>query len=192
MPIAIYRHRKLSVAVTKSLNPVIHNFSSRRIRDLRLSRNIDDSETVQVFFTRIERQRGLVIHHDEEWEFHNGLFRIIHRKLRNGRLVKESVQSAGLMMSTSWSQHRADAWVWDKFEQEQTARCIIEQYLYQYVANPHDYRIVTFDFNPKTTVNNRPVYTAHPLRSVADVETAANTDRSEDSNEWIKLFMGEK
>lgn len=192
MPIAIYRLKKLSVAMPRSLGQTIHNFSPRRLRDLRMTRSADGENHISLLLTRMERRLGLVTNYDEDWEFHKGEFRIVRRQLRNGRLIRESVEVVPPLLSTAWTQKDALPWVLDKFEQEQTARCIIEQYLYEHTPNPADYRIVTFDFGMAEGPAHQPAYGVFNVRDRLDVQEAANSDRSEDADHWIRLFMNEK
>lgn len=184
------------MATSRYPNPTIHNLASRWLRDVRLTREPDGTEVVSVYFTSIQRQLQLCLQHDEVWRFRKGVFTVIHRHLRNGRLIREHCQAVAPLLSAFWTQKETGGWVMDRFNEEQTAQCIIEQYLYNHTPNPEGYRVVSFDFSKVPVLEAdqpelatpKPIYSTRNIRPIETVMAAAQNDRSENADEWMRLF----
>lgn len=189
MSIAIYRHLKLYVAVPLRLRPAILNFHPRRLRSLEINEVGDHSQVVKVAFTHIERRFGLVSNYDETWEFHRGDFTVIMGQRRNGRQVKDKRFVVPPAYSTVWTENGITQPIYDQVEQEFASQVIIERYLHQHTPNPHAFKIVVLDFDPKKMWLGRPIYHAHLVRPLDEVEVMAPLDHSEDSHQWATLFL---
>jgi hypothetical protein len=182
---------------------MVRNHSPRIFREVRLTKDADGHETVEAYFTTLSRRKELTINQDEVWRFFKGQFTIIHRTLRNGRMIREHKQDVPPLLHTSWMQNNDLHWLEDKLNQEQTARCIVEQYLYENVPDPDSYRVVSFDFTRsaseiitvddeplKAIMKNRSFYMAHAVRPKVVVMEEAQNDRSENADAWMELFEG--
>lgn len=191
MPIALFHHNKLTIATTRWPNHNVHNHSPRIAREVRITKDTEGFEIVWAYFTEIERRHKLVIQKDETWQFYKGKFTIINRTIRNGKMISESKQEIPPLLGTSWTQNNDLAWVQLKLSGEQTAQCIVEQYLYDNVPDPHAYRVTSFDFAKRVAnepQQKRSLFKTMSVRPLSVVLEAAQNDRSESADKWIELF----
>ena len=188
MPIAVYRHKKLSVAIPGIYyNPVI-NHSPRLLRGISASSSIDDGEIVTVRFTQMKRRNRMLMNYDRTWEFRKGKLTVIEETRRNGRVIMSAKRPAPPLATEIWTQDGDIQSVWDQFEANVSARVAVERYLHANIKNPWDYIIVTYDFNPAQVTEFGPPRMCYQVRGLAETETAALNDTSESSENWLNLF----
>lgn len=189
MPIAIFRHLKLTVALPLEYRPTILNFSPRRLHGLYMDQDIDDTWIVRLKFSRLMRRKGLLSHYNQTWHFHHGEMHVLLQYLRNGRAINESSSLHYPAYSLVWTDNGLDQLVYNQIEEEIASQVIVERYLHEHIPNPYGYRIVQMDFNPQNTVNGRPAYTNYSVRSPQAVELAAAMEHLENAKEWEELFL---
>jgi len=196
MPIAIYRHMKLSVAIPGIYSNPVSNLSPRLLRGISELNNYDEngipvSHHVSVKFTELRRRLGLLINRDVFWEFEDSKLTVVNEFKRNGRMEMASSRAVPPLGTEIWTQDGNVLPVWDQFEEGLPSRVAIERYLHANVKNPWDYIIVTYDFRPAHQSEHGPVRINFRVRSLAETELAAVQDTSENAENWMKLFMKE-
>jgi hypothetical protein len=191
MPIAIYRHLKLSVAIPRQIRPAVLNFHPRRLRGLCIDQEKDGRWIARLGFSHLWRRHQLRINNNVLWHFENGEFTIYKSTTRNGSVV--SMNRGDVVppaFTTVWTENGSASPIHRQFEEEEvTSRVAIERYLHQHVPNPYDFKIVIMDFDPKKMILGRPQYMSHQVREPGQVAIAAYVDRSEDAKQWAQLFF---
>jgi len=191
MPIAIYRHLKLTAAIPKQIHPVVVNFQRRQMHALCIDQEPDGTWTSTISFTTLlEKRQELRLQRRELWRINNGIFTTASHYLRNGCFTKKTPENVVPPAFTSiWTQNGDLSVPEQQFAEEFSSRVVAEKYLYQNVPNPEDFKIVSIDFDPAKALLDRPLYMSHLVRSLREVERAAITDRSEDAKKWAALFF---
>lgn len=190
MAIAIYRHLKLYVAVTRQVKPVVSNFHPRRLRNVNLVTEDDGSQKISVAFTKIDRRMARVTHNEVFWEFRKEQMKVIEQVRRNGNLSMKHEHTIPRLSTVMWVENGVDKPVVEQVEAGISTLCIVEKYLHDNVANPHDYQILMVDFRPGMSQDNAFAIQTLPVRSRVLSETAARTDQSESADSWLELFEG--
>lgn len=190
MPIAIYRHMKLFMAVPNYPNPIVKVFSSRQARDPIAIRLQDDTEAIFVHFTELHRRKRLRTHVEEIWHFNRNKVEIIHQQRRNDRVIHKRAESIPPLQSRIWTQNNRIEEITQQFEEGIATRCIVERHLLKYLPNPYDYSVLQLDFRNQHNVFilDVPTKCLHSLRSLSDVERDAITNQSESADAWIDLL----
>lgn len=188
MPIAIYRHMKLSVASRVNGVAALNDASTRRLVGTHVD-IVGNGVVVSLDFTQyISRKQG-GLYRNTKWEFKDGLVRVFTTYNRESVQSNESVELVPPLSSMAWSENRSALDLFASFECKST-RSIIELYLHEMEVDPLNYEIVVFDFNPK--LSGREQFIAnHPVRSKEEADEAALTNTVETADNWMKLLLGE-
>lgn len=189
MPIAIYRHLKLSVALPIAVEQQVLNFTNRRIRHLSIDQDLYGEWFTTLMFRAWQRRLSLVLTQNTFWQFRQGAFTVITQHLRNDSLVSQTQQHVAPASTEIWTECGRRKAIMKQFTEGTTARVVIEQYLHRWVVNPDDFKIVVVDFDPANALLERPLYAAHNVRSKEAVELAKRMDQTKDAEQWAQLFL---
>jgi hypothetical protein len=187
MPIAIYRHLKLTVAVSRYYDSSVVGFYPRRMQRLGMNITLDGHWRTSLAFHTLSRQRELRIRKREVWQFEKGIFTFIQERYRNDRLIHTLSSKIPPASSLAWTENGVIRPIYQQFENELAARSIVELYLHHHTPNPHDYMVVQLDLNPATA--DQPPVTSWFLPPLEVSEMNAELDKSETSHQWAKLFL---
>lgn len=191
MPIAIYRHWKLSVVVPRLMNPVVVPLNARRLLGVELQVMGDGSHEVMVRFIESRGRARVRTHYGELWRFNQHKFTIEKSVRRGGRVIVPPTkpQVVAPALTLVWTNNVNPQEVYQQFEREIASRVAIERYLHRNTPNPDDYMIVGFDFNPSTMIDGKPAQSYHMVRELETVEVDAIEDKSESADRWCELFF---
>jgi hypothetical protein len=188
MPIAIYRHLKLTVAIPRAIRPTILNFHPRRLKALRIEPVDSGRHVTTVTFDTLSRHRQLLMRRREIWQFEDGIFTFKQERYRNDHLIHTLSSVVAPASSVAWTENGVIKPVQQQFEEEIAARSIVERYLHHHTPNPFDFMIVQLDLNPRTSPVE-PKVTSWLIPPLEIVEINAKIDNSENSERWAQLFL---
>jgi hypothetical protein len=188
MPIAIYRHFKLTVAVSRRMTPVVLSLHRRRFKSLYMEQNKEGVWVTRVDFHHLSRYRDQPITKREAWEFQNGTFSFIQEHYRREHCIHTCSTIVPPASTVVWTENGQIRPIHDQFETEISAMVAAQRYLHHHKPNPYDFMIAQLDLNPNTSPR-QPTVTSTLLPPLEMVEINAQVDRSENSEKWAQLFL---
>ena len=188
MPIAIYRHMKLNVALPRFARTTVHNLSPRILRGLYIHDLSEGAQIVAAEFTRGVRQKRRLTNYNESWNFQQGQFNVTNSVFRNDRLISTQRELVPPLVMKVWVQNDDLAPVYERIEAGLPSRCIIEKYLFDNTPNPNDYCITVLNFDPRQLFNGNASQATYDVRDPLEVEKAILSDISENANAWLELL----
>jgi hypothetical protein len=186
MPIAIFRHRKLFVAIQKTVHSRVLKLNKRQIVDIIGKNEGTDKPTVDVVFTTLARHRGMRADINTVWRVSQTGVEVTQSKWYGFRSRRTKPVSYPPLTNIVWTDQDNSNAIFESIELGIASQPIVERYLHENTPNAYDYNILRIDFPEDGRVTTN-VITPRPMLLVAQAE---REDQSDSADEWLKLLLG--